>query len=616
MNFRLLFSLIVLGTAANLASNAQSMGYGKSDTIKKVIPPQVYGRPKKVKKADSAAVAKRMQELDQMSRPDQIMPAGKSPSQETLPPPIVVEKRKQVDPISNKDNKVVIITQNENGESVEQEVKTGSSAPMPDKNQGPILTAPNGLTSSNARTSDADIEEVPYGWSLLRCVNYAREHNLQVKSAELNERLARLQFQQTRSSKLPNINADASVGESYGRSIDPTSNQFVTKGFVYNSLSLNSSVLLFGWFQKKYQSEQNRFDVLSTLEANQQLKDDISLNVATGFLRVLMAREQVKISEAQLKLDQEQYEQTVHFAEAGKIPELNVSQMQSQMANDSSAYIGNQSEEQLALLQLRALMNFDFNQPFTIQTPDINAIETADSYSLMSPESIFNQAVQNQHRMKYNHLKLASARKALYLAKSAQYPQLALFGSLGTNYSSNVKQITGQTYTGDATLGYVTVGAQQYPINVPQYSYQTTVTPIFDQYNQNLRANAGLSLSVPILNGRSARGNIERAKIGIRSQEIAYEVDQQKLKQDIYTAHQQVIAARQKFVASQKAEEAAKRALEFAKKRYAIGMINTFEYTSVQNTFNQTTAAALSAKYDLIFKLKVLDYYLGNQIKL
>lgn len=614
MSFRFFISLTILMGCLYSTSNAQSMGYGKSDTIKKVMPPQVYGKPKKSKKADSVAVVKRMQELDQLKHTDSTLFAKPIKNEQV---PAEVFDQKETKP---SDNKVVIVTRSEDGTSHEQDVIILPNST--DQKEDDIMKSSLANDRSNKLSTAPDdmfaaSAPAPVGsWSLLRCVNYAREHNLQVKNAELNERLARLQFQQTRSSKLPSLNADASLGESYGRSIDPTSNQFVTKGFVYNSIGLNSQVLLFGWFQKKIQSEQNRLDILSAQEANQQLKDDISLNVATGFLRVLMAREQVKIAEAQLVLDQEQYEQTIRFAQAGKIPELNVSQMQSQLANDSSTYIGSKSEEQLALLQLMALMNFDFNQSFDIQAPDINAMEIADAYSFMLPEAIYNHAIQHQHQMKYNHLKLASAKKALRVARSVQYPQLALFGGLGTNYSSNLKSVTGQTYTGDATIGYVSVGAQQYPINVPQYSYQTAVTPLADQYNQNLRANAGVSLSIPILNGRSAYSSIERAKISILSQEISYQQDQLKLKQDIYTAHQQVIAARQKYAAAQKAEEAAKRALDFAKKRYAIGMINTFEYTSVQNTYNQASASALSSKYDLIFKIKVLDYYMGNQIKL
>lgn len=453
-------------------------------------------------------------------------------------------------------------------------------------------------------------------WSLQRCVLYARENNLQAQSGELNERLANLQWRQTRSSRTPLLNFEASTGESYGRSIDPTSNQFVTRGFLYNSLSISSQVLVFGWFQKKYQTQQNHLDLLATVEQYSQLKDDISLNVVTGFLRLLLAREQLKISEAQIILDQQQYEQTQTFAKAGKIPELNVSQMFAQLANDSAVWMNSRSEEQLAMLQLRALMNFDFETPFEILEPEINIHDLSAITQLTDPETIYEIAMKNQHRMRYDKLKVESAKRTLNVAKTLRSPQLNLFANMGTNFSSNLRNIIGQTQTGNTPVGTVEVGDTTFVVNVPTYNYQTQMKPILNQYGDNIRANVGISLTMPILNNGTVRTNIERAIIGIQSQELILEQDQLKLKQDIYTAYQQAQTAVQKFDATKHSQDAAARALDFAVKRYAIGMISPFEYTQVKNTYNSACSAVVSAKYDLIFKVKVLDYYTGNPLKL
>ncbi len=467
--------------------------------------------------------------------------------------------------------------------------------------------------------SDPKLENVALPtspWSLQQCIHYAMEHNLQVAESELNERMSRLLLQQSRSNKFPSLNGDMSVGESYGRSIDPTSNQFVTKGFAYNSLGLSSQTLLFGWFQRKHQVEQNQFEVLAANSAFNQLKDDIALNVATGFLRVLLARETVKINEGQVKLDNEQYIQTVKFADAGKLPELNVAQMMSQLSTDSANLVSARADERIALLQLRALMNFDFDREFDIAIPDMNIAELSSFNALPAPEGIYAIALKNQHRMKYDEWKLESAKKTLAIAKSSQYPQLSLIGSIGTNFSSVTKDILGQTYIGEVPLGNITVDTITYPITRSNYSYQTRTRSIFNQYGDNIRANIGISLSVPILNGFSANINIQKAKIGLSSQQITIDSDKQKLKQDIYKAYEEAKASSQKYYAAKRAQDASERALDFAVKRYAIGMINTFEYTSTLNSFYTASSSVLSSKYDLIFKLKVLDYYMGNPLKL
>jgi outer membrane protein len=453
-------------------------------------------------------------------------------------------------------------------------------------------------------------------WPLERCIEYAHHNNLQISEAELNERLAKLVWEQNKASRTPTLNGDASLGESYGRSIDPTSNQFVTKGFLYNTLGLSSQALIFGWFQKKYQIEQNHIAILSANEQYNQLKDDISLNVATGFLRVLLAREQVKINEAQLKLDNEQYLQTVKFVNAGKLPELNEAQMVAQVSSDSSNLISAMYDERIAMLQLKAIMNFNFEESFDIQAPDVQNIDISNLLNIPSPEAMYNTAVKGQHKMKYNELQLLSANKTLHIAKAAQYPQLSFFGNLGTNFSSNVKQLTGQTYVGETQIGNININGSSFPITTPTFDYTTKTTPLFKQYGNNIRANVGLGLTVPIFNGYTARTSIQKAKIGLVSQQISYDSDKQKLKQDIYTAFEQAKASSQKYTAAKHSQEAAKRALDFAIKRYGIGMINTYEYTSILNSYYTASTSVLSSKYDLIFKLKVLDYYMGNPLKL
>ena len=545
----------------------------RNDTIKKVVPQQVYGNPKAKLKADSIANANRIADEDAL-----LLINAKNLEAEHL-------KKEQEEQINaeNKNAKKKV----ENESKVLPEVKK----PL---NNTPILST----------------------WPLEKCIEYARDNNLQISESELNERLAKLIWQQNRASRTPTLNGDATLGESYGRSIDPTSNQFVTKGFLYNTLGLSSQALIFGWFQKKHQIEQNRLAILSANEQYNQLKDDVSLNVATGFLRVLLAREQVKINEAQLKLDNEQYAQTVKFVNAGKLPELNEAQMVAQVSSDSSNLIGAMYDERIALLQLKAIMNFNFEENFDIQAPDVNNIDVSNLLNIPSPEAMYNTAVKGQHKMKYNELQLLSANKTLDIAKAAQYPQLSFFGNLGTNFSSNVKQLTGQTYVGETQIGSINFNGSSFPITTPTFDYITKTSPLFKQYGNNIRANVGIGLSVPIFNGYTAKTSIQKAKIGLVSQQISYDNDKQKLKQEIYTAFEQAKASSQKYIAAKRSQEAAKRALDFAIKRYGVGMINTYEYTSILNGYYTASTSVLSSKYDLLFKLKVLDYYMGNPLKL
>jgi outer membrane protein len=160
------------------------------------------------------------------------------------------------------------------------------------------------------------------------------------------------------------------------------------------------------------------------------------------------------------------------------------------------------------------------------------------------------------------------------------------------------------------------VAGTAYPITAPVYDYSTRAVPYGAQLDNNIRSNMALTLSVPIFNGHQIKTNIERARIGMYNERLNMQKEQQNLQQDIRTAALQANAAKQKYVAALSTEQSAKRALDFAIKRYNIGMLPTFEYTQTQNNYNQASYNTLAAKYEMIFKMKVLDFYMGNPIKL
>jgi Outer membrane protein len=346
------------------ANDTFAQGYKKNppaktpsrDTVRRVIPPQVYGNPKAARRADSIAKAKAAVEQAASE-------AARKAEEERL-----LEEKKRV--AAEKSTKKPKIEMKKNTEQPTRDIKRPIYK-TPEKKIEPEqikkeFTTPTQAYLESQRTKSYRKQGA---WELHECVQYAKENNLQVAEAELNERFAKLAIEQNIASCYPNLNGDFNIGESYGRNIDPTSNQFVTQGFLYNTTGLSSQVLLFGWFQKKYQIEQSKYDLMAADFASKQLKEDIALNVATGFLRVLLAREQVKISENQLNLDNQQYNQTLTLVKAGKLPELNAAQMLAQLSADSANLLNNRAEERIALLQLRALMNFGFEENFDIKVP-------------------------------------------------------------------------------------------------------------------------------------------------------------------------------------------------------------------------------------------------------
>ncbi|WP_190277420.1 TolC family protein [Taibaiella lutea] len=453
-------------------------------------------------------------------------------------------------------------------------------------------------------------------WTLQKTIQYALENNIDIKQNVLNERLAALQLQQSKLSQLPNASINTDVGRSYGRSVDPTTNLFINQGYSFFGLNGNVDVLLFGWFQKRSTIAQNNLLNKAATADLDQLKDDVSLNVATAFLRILMTKEQITIQEGQLLYSNKQKDQTKSFVESGRSPDLDLAQMEAQVATDSSAYYTAIANYQQAILDMKAIMNFDIAAPFDVIAPQVEDLPL-NEISSVNPEDVYLSAQNHFGSVKSSQLKLDAAKKGLDVNKGALYPQLSATGQFGTNYASTLKELTSANITGSQPNGdFISVNNQVVPVLTPTYDYLTRTTPFGSQFSNNFRHTYALTLSVPLFNGWNTRTAISRSKIDIASKNYALESTKLKLKQDVYKAYYDAKVSVQKYYASKKADEASERAYNYAQQRYELGLMNAVELLTTQNNSLKAKSEALSAKYDMVFKLKVIDYYLGKEIKL
>jgi outer membrane protein len=460
-------------------------------------------------------------------------------------------------------------------------------------------------------------------WTLERCVAYALSHNISIQQSVLNERLAALTLKQSRLSQLPNLNASTGYGISYGRSIDPTTNQFVDGHYNFSSIGAQADVLLFGWFQKRNTISRNDLTHQAAQSDLDQLKDDVSLNVATGFLRALLAKEQIGVAQKQVDLSVQQLSQTKKFEEAGRVPQLNVAQLSSQVASDSATLISAIADYNASLLDLKALLNLDFEVPFAIAPPDVD-VTSLYELTNYSAANVYDEARKHFGSVRGANLRVESAEKAYKAAKGTLWPQLSLNAQAGSNYATTYKDY-GTPYIRDTqTVGFVDVGnvinlpgAFVLPVNAPDYAVPVLgTTPYGTQLSNNFRHTYSINLSIPIFNGWNAESSVRQSKISVESQKLARYNTELKLKQDVYKAVNDARSSLQKYQAAARAADAAREAFSFAEKRYDLGLTNIVEYLTIQNNQFRADAALVSAKYDLIFRLKVIDYYLGRTLKL
>lgn len=441
---------------------------------------------------------------------------------------------------------------------------------------------------------------------LAACIDYAWQHNPQIKQAGIQQRQAELSRKQASWAFYPTLNASFRHGLNLGRSIDFTSYQYVNQSTQSSQLSLNTNFPIYQGLRLRNQLKQSRLDVQATAQDLEQAKQTNALSVAQAYLQVLLAEENLQVLQAQKALTEEQLAQTLKQIKAGNLPDNSRLELEAQQARDEQAIVNAENTIELAYVNLKVLINMPVDEKIRLkvielQLPEARALETLDE--------LYLEAAANMPNMAANRLREESADMAIKVAEGALMPSLSGYASLTSNYSSAAKDRTTEQTT--QTL-FLDVNGTQVPLEFPTVrTIEGGTTPYFEQVGNNLYTNVGINLSIPIFNGFQSRIAIERAKLNLELAKLNSSQAQNQLKADIQRALTDVKAARKSLEAAQKSLTATSASAANTRKRFELGIVNGFELSSVQNMLTSAASSVLQAKYDLLFKLKVLDFYRG-----
>ncbi len=466
----------------------------------------------------------------------------------------------------------------------------------------------------------------PTKWDLKTCVEYAVKHNISVQQADIQARLAKLQADQAKSNQLPSMTGSSGAGMRLGRSIDPVTNAFTTTQFLYNNFGLNGGIQLYNNNRLNNTAAASNYNWLASIADLQTAANDISLNVATFYLQVLSSIEQSEIARIQIAQTTEQLAATKKRVEVGLLPEINLLELETQLANDSSNYITAISNVAQNKLSLKALLNLDAADAFEVFVQPVDQIKL-QGFADLQPDYVFTVAEQNLPNIKAANLRLKAAEKNKLVAKAGFFPTLSFGYSLSTNFSNSFKYISGVEPAGfsniTANTPFVTVGSAKYYVQSPLYNTKTSTRDFGNIWNgwgkqidNNFGQNFGFQLSIPIFNANQSRNTYQQSKLNYQSVSLQQENTQRKLKQDIYTAYTNAVVAFNKLNATQKAVTSAEKAYNFATKRYELGLLGTIELLNNQNNYLKAKVNFKSAQYEYVFRIKLLEFYKGEALSL
>lgn len=424
--------------------------------------------------------------------------------------------------------------------------------------------------------SRALAQEASNVMSLQECVKIALENNLRVKRGIYNLRSAEIGYTQSKMAMLPNANAGASFGRNFGRALNPVDNNFVDKNSNAANLQGSTSVTVFNGLRIQNVIKQNGRELEASGFDLEKAKNDVMLSVVSNYTNVVFNKELLENAKYQLKSSQEQLDRIAKQVAAGALPLSNQLNQEAQVASNEVNLINQENALNLSLLQLKQSMQIPGETQLDVIVP---SIELEDMILGPSPGQIFGVAINSMPEIKSAGLRVQSADYALKAAKGNIYPRLTANGSMQTNYST-----------------------------LSPFEFK-------NQINNNLYKSLGLSLSIPIFNGLQSRSAVERAAVSKEVASITKQETENTLRQSIETAYNDALAASKTYTASLKQVNAREEAYRMTKQRFEIGAANYVEFRISENDLFQAKSDLARAKYNFIFRKKLLDFYQGKTIE-
>lgn len=419
-------------------------------------------------------------------------------------------------------------------------------------------------------------------WSLEDCISYALDNNIQIKQQVIRTSIQKNELDIAKLRLLPTLNASVSHDYTFGRALDFLEYRYVDKNTLYNYFWVGGDLTLFNGLVNYNSIRKNRFELLAGEQDLQNIKDNIALNIALAYLQVLLNKELLMVNEAQLQTTREQIAKTRKMVDAGSVARGNLLQIEAQAAQEEVQLVTMQNQLDISYLNLTQMLELKSTRDFEIVMPLIE-VDTSGRYQ-ESIDEIFDKAVRNRPEIKSAEMRLESSRYTLKIARGGRSPRLSSSHSIGTRYS--------------------------YLFN------DTSNIPFREQFKNYRNYGLGFSLSIPILNGWRVNKDISNSRLGVSDAEYELEAARKSLYKNIQQANADATAAFEKYIAGIKAVLYSEESLRYTEQKFNVGMITAIDYNSAKAQLLNARSEMTRAKYEFIFKTKVLDFYKGLPINL
>ena len=423
---------------------------------------------------------------------------------------------------------------------------------------------------STALFSQGNIEII----SLQDAIDIALEKNINIKQSELNLKNSELSKSDAIGNFLPNIGASANHQWNVGRGINVTTNIIEEITTQFSSATASVGLPVYSGSRNVYQLHRANLEILSSKYQLEDIKDDVKLFVANSYLQIMFNKEILKVQKSQLEITKEEYKRTKDLIESGIFSPRQIFEIEANLASQEQNVVLAENNLRDAKLNLAQVLLIDNYESFDIADEDFsipfsNILEN-------SPKEIYEKAKTFRNDIKLAETNISIAEKDIKISKSFRLPSLTSFYSFNTRVS--------------------------YLDNAPSFN---------DQLDFNKGQTYGFGLNIPIFQGKAISNNIERSKINLDRLKFQYEQEKLNLENTVNQAYNDLVGAIKFYEASNKTVKSLQSAFEDASDQFLIGSLNSFDFIQSKQLYEAAVSENIRAKFDYIFRLKVLEFYFG-----
>jgi outer membrane protein len=422
--------------------------------------------------------------------------------------------------------------------------------------------------------------------TLQECVKTALERNLDLKQLMVNEEIQSRNLIQSKYEFLPSLSAFWNYSINWGTTINTVTFTRSTSQTNFSSPRISANVPVFTGLGLRYAVKENEQNLLAAHERMLRRKNDILNQVVASFMQIVFDKNNIKVQQNRIVVLEKQKERIQKLFNAGATTPIELSNINSQLATEQLNLLNIQNQLERDKLNLLQILQLPLGPTYIFVEPDVSKVNL-QQVNIPDLQSVLTYALENMPQMKEQRLTIGAAEWRIKRAKASLYPTVSAFGTLSSQYSSQVNRFI----TPENRTGY------------------------FAQVDDNFQQTIGLQVQIPIFTAFRNRNNYQVAQLNKQVAKIGYEAEQNRLTQEIQQAWLAVKLARTRLDAVEEQIKALKLSFEIAEKQYNAGTLNFYAYNETLNNLTRAEFDKIQAQYELIFRMKILDVYQGIEVQ-